>query len=846
MNSAILLTLKEIADWQLTTRDKVSPGACWAELPSFQRGLVWSAAQIEVLWDSILRRIPIGAFSLLPKHGNEQYSKAGNATCNGGFFLLDGQQRANAIALGFRRFPCDDNLAESILWIDVLPYEDVKARSNRKHFFYVTTPARPWGYRIEDAKGENRSGRVSVSQYRTALEEMGCDGAAIAKPTPARLWPVCARLPVPVSILRGLSDETRTAEGVLAAGGKAPWVGHFRKTLASLRSNGKVYCDNIDASINTICERLFATAEARVMAMIAPDSLSANPGDGERDGDLSEIALYFSRLNRGGTMPDREDLDYSILKSILPGLHAIDVCAANRMHPSRLAHIVMLAFLSTEAKPGWKRDLSRRDIMNLRDKSAFAKYVADGLPCDIERIDEWLMGGVSDSGYGIPKFLRAQIARQQPNLYRFLLMLAMKMRALSIDGAPAFGKLVTAFCTTLAWFGNDSALDFSSLSGKVDEIVAASSDPAETRKTFGKWMAVQVEKEAMVLPPTLDYFRKIEAATLSGDMDAIRAAWSDPAQSGAANRIWYWNGTCGRGIVLYACREYMGRTFGDYDPAAAVWSEDSCPWDYDHIVPQAWLKGTYHGKHHELVYEFLNSIGNISPIPFGANRSKHDTPPGRSEFYAKCADGLFIDFEIDGRRPGFVDQYRIVEDDANDAFDFACMTSRRMVALYAEWWNTLEIGALLAECRLEDRQLQTEKIASCLRKVFPGKEGDIRFVYVAPDGRQLDVVNAWDWSRPWIACGIEGWWCKRDAHKKVRSFLCMTFQNGCVEYGVRRHPDETLLDGTGEWWINDQCHEAALSAPALMSDMEESFIGYAKSIIARSMDGAESAEWFEV
>ncbi len=298
-----LLSLKEIADWQLTTRDKVSPGACWAELPSFQRGLVWSAAQIEVLWDSILRRIPIGAFSLLPKHGNEQYSKAGNATCNGGFFLLDGQQRANAIALGFRRFPCDDNLAESILWIDVLPYEDVKARSNRKHFFYVTTPARPWGYRIEDEKGENRSGRVSVSQFRTALEEMGCDGAEIAKPTPARLWPVCAQLPVPVSILRGLSDETRTAEGVLAAGGKAPWVGHFRKTLADLLSDGKVDGDKIDCSIKTICERLFATAEARVMAMIAPDSLSANPGDGERDGDLSEIALYFSRLNRGGIDP---------------------------------------------------------------------------------------------------------------------------------------------------------------------------------------------------------------------------------------------------------------------------------------------------------------------------------------------------------------------------------------------------------------------------------------------------------------------------------------------------------------------------------------------------------------
>ena len=844
--NTILLTLHEIADWQLCSRDKVASGACWAELPSFQRGLVWSAAQIEVLWDSIMRGIPIGAFSFLPKHGNEQYSKVGEGSGDCGFFLLDGQQRANAIALGFRQFPCSDKPSESILWIDILPSEDVKARSNRKYFFYVNTPARPWGYRIEDTNGENRSGRVSVSQYRTALEEMGWNGEVVVKPMPALLWPVCARLPVPFSVLRNLADGAQTAEGILAVGGDAPWVGHFKRTLATLLSNGEADGDKIHCSIQMICKQLLATVETKVMAMVAPDTLSADSGDSEREGDLSEIALYFSRLNRGGTMPDREDLDYSILKSILPGLHVIDACAEKRMHPSRLAHLAMLAFLSAETKSAWKRNLSRRDIMNLRDKSTFVKYVAEELPCDIERIDKWLMGDIGDSGYGIPRFLRTQIARQQPNLYRFLLILAMKMRTSSFDEAPTFGKLMTAFCTMLAWFGNDSALDFSSLSCKVDEIVTASSDPVKTRKAFGRWMAVQIERKAMVPPPTLDYFCKIEASTLSGNMDAVRAAWSDLSQSDAANMVWYWNSGCGRGIVLYACRKYMGKTFGDYDPAAAVWNEDARPWDYDHIVPQAWLKGTYHGKHHELVSEFLNSIGNIAPIPFGANRSKHDIPPGQTELYTKCADGLFIDFKIDGRCPFFVDEYRIVENDTNDAFDFARVTSRRMTALYAEWWNTLEIGTFLSECRLEARKVRVEQIASCLRNVFPDKGGDIRFVYVASDGRQLDVDHAWDWARPWIACGIEGWWCKKGVRKKVRSFLGMTFQEGCVEYGIRRHPDETLLDGTGDWWVNDQCHEAIVSEPDAMSVIEGAFIDYVKRIIARSIDGVETSGWFEV
>ena len=33
-------------------------------IPDIQRGLVWNAAQIEVFWDSLLRGIPIGWFSV--------------------------------------------------------------------------------------------------------------------------------------------------------------------------------------------------------------------------------------------------------------------------------------------------------------------------------------------------------------------------------------------------------------------------------------------------------------------------------------------------------------------------------------------------------------------------------------------------------------------------------------------------------------------------------------------------------------------------------------------------------------------------------------------------------------
>lgn len=94
-----------------------------------------------------MRGIPIGALSLLPMRGNERFSKSspsGDETAGNRYFLLDGQQRANAISMGYKAFPAGGN-SDSILWIDLLPDGNERKRSNREFFFRVTTPARPWG-----------------------------------------------------------------------------------------------------------------------------------------------------------------------------------------------------------------------------------------------------------------------------------------------------------------------------------------------------------------------------------------------------------------------------------------------------------------------------------------------------------------------------------------------------------------------------------------------------------------------------------------------------------------------------------------------------------------------------
>jgi hypothetical protein len=124
-------TLKEIANW---SQDKT------VSLPQVQRGFVWRPSQIEDLWDSVLRGYPIGSFVLTPHRNN--FSR---------FELLDGQQRATAIALGFAK-ESFRQIHESIrVFIDLEP---PNADDDRRFVFRVITRSHPWGYKRIDNRVE--------------------------------------------------------------------------------------------------------------------------------------------------------------------------------------------------------------------------------------------------------------------------------------------------------------------------------------------------------------------------------------------------------------------------------------------------------------------------------------------------------------------------------------------------------------------------------------------------------------------------------------------------------------------------------------------------------------------
>ena len=101
------LTLTQIAAWQL---GHLVPDdePCWvATLPSLQRDAVWKSGQVELLWDSLFRGFPIGSL-VVSEELKDQKSRYGKLAGDKDPWpgkekrhLLDGQQRSNAIALGF-------------------------------------------------------------------------------------------------------------------------------------------------------------------------------------------------------------------------------------------------------------------------------------------------------------------------------------------------------------------------------------------------------------------------------------------------------------------------------------------------------------------------------------------------------------------------------------------------------------------------------------------------------------------------------------------------------------------------------------------------------------------------
>ena len=780
-------SLCEIANWQrFCKKTDVT-----VVVPRLQRGLVWNAARIEVFWDSLMRKIPVGVFCLsdVSDDMRKQLKEEIPPNVERCYFLLDGQQRANAITLGYHSFTygTEEDL-KPILWIDLLPtFKDPRC----KFEFYVTTVAHPWGFASRTKDRETNSVRLSSCEMRRCVEKF--KGAEFVKnypawrPPPSELYPLKASNPIPVSFLLEAANICKHYDDFWAI--VLDLVCSAKETYWYKENYNKVN----DFITSTDCQRqreilknaIINLNDTKIPTLYMPHELARSPDD---------VSLFFDRMNTQGVVPGPEERAYSMAKSFWPELWNIEKFAKNRMLPFRMAILALETFLILKDRKWHSSDVSAGDIRkiaeNNKDRDEFSRFIEseNGIFYRLcEKVDKWM--GLSEYEEELPvwallRFHRTLIAHKSKRLYKLLLLLA-QMDAENV----LIARDMAGFITFSRWFVSASKED--GLAKVVYESCVKT--PDMLLQGIKRGLATAVNQEIVSIPPTPDELKiilELPAQENKGYWESVSEQYVLPKWSSIVKIKKGFGNEVGAELLLYAVRDYM-KMF-NYDPAEhEKWESYNRPWDYDHILPQNWLGNRGRGgcgPWMAACRDMLETIGNSAPIPFGLNRSKNDDPPGSD--YCNRDPNLFISYESIGQ----YNNQSYLDRDETRAKQFIDTTNLRFFNLYKEWFEKLRIGELItiASDDYPPRIGNRKKIFEAVNQRLLGKA---KFFYVAR-GFQFECTTSIDWCLPWLAVGIV-----RDDRS---DFVCVVSNGIDVYLGRRRHPKSRSIDNSPDtWWYEE-------------------------------------------
>lgn len=787
---AFTLSLKQVAAWQLPAlvggaTDAQPP--IIAALPSLQRGAVWKPHQIELLWDSILRGFPVGSLVVSHKLANQTSRSGANAGTRQAWLdgdithhLLDGQQRCNAIALGFL-----DPFAPSqyvsgnppppkpILWLDLQPNpKRFAGNSSRSFIARVCTVAHPWGYGVDD-----NAGRLSTADVRNGIESdyrwwpKGPSDPGYQRPRPVDIWPLAADVPAPMAWLLQAAESSDTTVDL--------WQ--------SVRNRCQYYFDALRASRTAHCEDQFSDPEVsakhwtqraitlltqpldqplidlgnallrvedtRLVALSVPDqalhqatrqelaSQSAPVNPAQR---IANVEHLFQRLNSLGTELRGDELLYSMVKAYWPDIEQSideikDKSGKPRRPPATLVAILGARLALSElsgTKPKPRVDLSVAGLRGIvqppdpsrngklpaqhnSDRAAIEKLFAMGnfkpqgnqrSPIEqvIRQVDAWLLYDPQENPNGLPPVLRSRMAEQTPDVFQFLMSLA----KVSIDSgiAPTDVALtrLRGLATALHWFGKDRAIAIRELwdVGSLDRWLEPDAYRGILRSLKkldqGRIGVLNLRfpdslEKRIIPPPQRD---RIEDWDWWTEL-IVRPAQNDISKQNA-RQVMYWAmldrlKSC-EPLLMYGQRVWMHKRFGNYDPSVTgFWDEHNRPWDYDHILPQSCFTGMHNAKFLRVCQKWGGTIGNQHILPFEENRSRQDSHANQiPDAYLQTA---LLDSPIDLRTAFSISREQVrglnepVDRDAVHGFVTAART--RLLRLYANWFEVMDIGSML-------------------------------------------------------------------------------------------------------------------------------------------------------
>jgi len=681
--------LQNISDWQL------NPNKESVDLPELQRGFVWKPNQIESLWDSLLRGFPIGSFLL-------------SMNVDGKLFILDGQQRATSIALGFYD-PWQKNEENQafwslkkvpVLWLDLTPKEKP---ITQKFVLRLVTQSHPWGYQVV-----NNSYILSLSDRRKALElfrenDVNKD-TGYTKFSLKDVFPYDSTLPVPLAFLISSIKSDNWKKHLLELCEK-----YIQKNYIRTKHLEGDYFKELSAYVekansnDTILQAIKVLDEIKIPSIIAgKEVLEAEDEQTEEDPTL------FVRLNSSGTPIAGEDLIYSIYKATFPhSKELVESVGLGFIAPSHIISLTSRLALSemnnkypypigiNEFRKHLKNKAFRQKLENLIGKKGSSPI--DDLFKTVLEIFQ------SEGTLNIPAVLVKNLIKNSSELLLMILQWLKLRKPIELTDEEK-NKILAVF-TALSWFGRDNARYVSEIWDSLGSDNVWNKQALKQLFYLNNWYIMY----PLVRPDDLFefLFERVVQNNISwgslftkpGDrlneqyesildkniedknekQNTIDDIWANFIESIVYNKP----------MLLFAQREYINAKFKDFNQLEDL-EDTNTPWDWDHIYPASWV---YNQKHvNENIRHWTYSIGNIRAISLEDNRGEGNRVPPSERL---------LDVEV--RKKSFVHEndWKYWEkitgriyDDLDEIRSYLSAVIIRLCNIYKEWYDVLKIGDL--------------------------------------------------------------------------------------------------------------------------------------------------------
>lgn len=300
-----VVRLTKWLDW-VTQKDT----RMFVALPIVQRGSVWRANAIADLWDSLLRGMPVGSFTVSRFDTDKQEAirvmgevrSQKQMVPKGSLSLLDGQQRTLAMCIGWEKG------MDRRVWVD---FGQPGIRGQRFRL-RVTTKNQPFGFDPHD-----HTKKLSRHERRIARERFDTESEHATQYQGKQDYQLSLDHTKPYGAKHPLELRTLIQDWQILGYDIGQWVETTLKRCAISDASQRTA---IETRIYDFAEALqdlfqFEIALTRVNPKLVEDAADAD------DNAQPALVVLFERIANGGTRLSNADYIFSLIKHRFPDAH---------------------------------------------------------------------------------------------------------------------------------------------------------------------------------------------------------------------------------------------------------------------------------------------------------------------------------------------------------------------------------------------------------------------------------------------------------------------------------------------------------------------------------------------